>query len=237
MADRSAKRSPANQRVQYGLKRTKHLKAVCHWVRRSVRGGIPCDVRKLTLAFIADLIHNLVSKAAKKDSDSTLYYPEETFVATDCKKWIKKVENYLDSRAGKSGVPLCYVIQPADINPVEAPDEYTRVVWVASFHIQQYRDDNRKVYHLFKAFVDKTEGATWFEKVKDGDGCALTCYSESITLVRLMTCVVRPQQTPNWKLSTGKVRHRSHLKNTSHDSMKNSKNSRLLVRRYGKLKR
>jgi hypothetical protein len=113
----------------------------------------------------------MVTKAGKRDSDSKLYYPE-TFVATDYKNWIKKVENYLDSRTGKSGVPLSYVIRPADANPAEAPDEYTRVMWAASFHTQQYREDNREVYHLFKDLVTKTEGATWFEKVKDGDGRA-----------------------------------------------------------------
>ena len=171
MADRNAKRSPANQRVQFGLKRTKYLKAVCHWVHRNVREGIPCDVRELTPALIADLIQDMVTKAGKRDSDSKLYYPE-TFVATDYKNWIKKVENYLDSRTGKSGVPLSYVIRPADANPAEAPDEYTRVMWAASFHTQQYREDNREVYHLFKDLVTKTEGATWFEKVKDGDGRA-----------------------------------------------------------------
>ena len=64
------------------------------------------------------------------------------------------------------------MIRPADANPAEAPDEYTRVMWAASFHTQQYREDNREVYHLFKDLVTKTEGATWFEKVKDGDGRA-----------------------------------------------------------------
>ncbi|KAI2499225.1 hypothetical protein MHU86_15266 [Fragilaria crotonensis] len=114
MADRNAKRNPANQRVQFGLKRTKYLKAVCHWVRKNVREGAPCDVRELTPALIAELIQDMIAKASQKDSDSKLYYPE-AFSATDYKNWIKKVENYLDSRI---------------------------------------------------------EGATWFEKVKDGDGRA-----------------------------------------------------------------
>ena len=171
MADRNSKRSPQNQRVQFGLKRTKYLKAVCHWVRKNVREGVPCDVRQLSTALISELIQDMLNKASKKDSDSKLYYPE-AFVANDYKNWIKKVENYLDSRTGKSGVPLSYVIRPADANPAEAPDEYTRVMWAASFQTQQYKEDNRKVYHLFKDLLTKTEGSTWFEKVKDGDGRA-----------------------------------------------------------------
>ena len=171
MADRNSKRNPVNQRIQFGLKRTKYLKAVCHWVRKNIREGVACNVRELTPALIAELIQDMTTKASKKDSDSKLYYPE-AFTATDYKNWIKKVENYLDSRTGKSGVPLSYVIRPANVDPAEAPDEYTRAVWAASFETQQYKEDNREVYHLFKDLLTKTEGATWFEKVKDGDGRA-----------------------------------------------------------------
>jgi hypothetical protein len=169
MAERSSKRT--NQRVQFGLKRTKYLNAVCHWVRKNRHEGVPNDVRMLTPALIADLIHEMAMQARKKDSDSKLYYPE-AFSATDYKNWIKKVKNYLDSRTGKSGVPLSFVIRPADVDPAEASDEYTWVMCAASFHTPQYKEDNREVYHLFKDLLTKTERATWFEKVKDGDGRA-----------------------------------------------------------------
>jgi hypothetical protein len=120
---------------------------------------------------IAQLITEINAASGRRDADSKLYYPD-SFVASDYKNWIKKVENYLDSRTGKSGVPLSYVIRPAIADPAEAPDEYTRVMWAASFATPQYRDDNREVYHLFKDLLTKTEGATWFEKVNDGDGRA-----------------------------------------------------------------
>jgi hypothetical protein len=53
----------------------------------------------LDVPLIGDLIQEMATQSAKKDSDSKLYYPE-AFVATDYKNWIKKVENYLDSRTG-----------------------------------------------------------------------------------------------------------------------------------------
>jgi hypothetical protein len=171
MADRNSKRTPPNMRVNMGLARTKALKAITHWVRKKIREGAPCDLRELTPELIAELIGEINAKAARKDADSKLYYPD-AFVANDYKNWIKKVENYLDSRTGKSGVPLSYVIRPADADPANAPDEYTRAMWAASFETTQYRDDNREVYHLFKDLLTKTEGQTWFEKVRDGDGRA-----------------------------------------------------------------
>ena len=81
------------------------------------------------------------------------------------------MENYLDSRTGKAGVPLSYMIRRAGADPNDAPDEYTRQKWAASFDTMQFRDDNRQVYHLFKDLLTNSEGATWFEKVYDGDGC------------------------------------------------------------------
>ena len=89
MPDRNSKRSPINQRVQFGLKRTKYLKAICHWVRKKTREGVGCSVRELTPALIAELIQDMTTKASKEDSDSKLYYPE-SFTATDYKNWIKK---------------------------------------------------------------------------------------------------------------------------------------------------
>ena len=88
------------------------------------------------------------------------------------KNWIKKVTNYIDSRIGKAGVPLTYVIRAPGVNVEDDPVKYTRSLWAASFETCHYRDYNREVYHLLKDLFTKTEGAIWFEKVKDGNGRA-----------------------------------------------------------------
>jgi hypothetical protein len=76
MADRNSKRSPANLRLNMGLARTKSLKTFTHWVRKKIREGSPCDLRELTQPLIAELIGEINAKAAKKDSDTKLYYPD-----------------------------------------------------------------------------------------------------------------------------------------------------------------
>jgi hypothetical protein len=171
MADRNSKRSPVPTRVQMGLSRTKKLKAVKFWVTKKTRENSPIDLTELNDAMIARLIREMSVAKTGKESDSKLYYPE-AFNATDYKNWIKKVSNYLDSRKGKAGVPLSYVIRPGEVDPDDAPDEYTRALWAASFDTEEYKEDNREVYHLFKDLLTKTDGATWFEKVNDGDGRA-----------------------------------------------------------------
>lgn len=171
MADRNSKRTPAPLRVQMGLSRTKKLKAVKFWVNKKLRENSPLDLVELNDEMIAKLIREMSVAKTGKESDSKLYYPE-AFNAADYKNWIKKVSNYLDSRKGKAGVSLSYVIRPENVDPFNAPDEYTRALWAASFDTDEYREDNREVYHLFKDLLTKTDGATWFEKVTDGDGRA-----------------------------------------------------------------
>jgi hypothetical protein len=171
MADRNSKTTPAATHIQFGMARTKTLKAITHWVRKKSREGATCDLRKLTPELIAELISLIKAITGKERLDSKLYYPD-AFVANDYKNWIKKVTNYLDSRIGKAGVPLTYVIRAHDVNVDDAPDKYTRSLWAASFETRQFRDDNREVYHLLKDLLTKAEGAMWFEKVKDGDGRA-----------------------------------------------------------------
>ena len=134
IANRNAKRSPAGTRVLMGLARTKKLKAVKFWVNKKLREDAPCDLMELDDAMIAQLICEMSLVKDGKESDSKLYCPD-AFNASDYKNWIKKVTNYLDSRKGKAGVPLSYVIRPTDADPDAAPDEYTRTLWAALFEI------------------------------------------------------------------------------------------------------
>ncbi len=73
MADCKSKWSPANTRVQFGLVRTKNLKAIAHWVRKKAREGITCDLRELTPELIPTLITEINANIGKKESDSKLY--------------------------------------------------------------------------------------------------------------------------------------------------------------------
>ena len=77
MADRNSKRSPPNQRVQFGLKRTKYLKAVCYWVRKNVRESITCDQVDVRCGFS----HVCLSYEAPVIAYNT---PKEMFPANFC---------------------------------------------------------------------------------------------------------------------------------------------------------
>ncbi len=155
-----SKRTPANTRIKLGMARTKALKAIANWIRKKSCEGVDCDLRELTPEFITGLILELNAEAGKDKPDLKLCY-HDAFVSNNYKNWIKKVTNYLNSRVGKAGVPLSYIIRAADSDPEKAtPDEYTHALWAASFQTRQFHDDNWEVYHLFKDLLTKTEGQT-----------------------------------------------------------------------------
>jgi hypothetical protein len=197
-----------------GLARTKKLKAVKYWITKKLREDSPCDVVERKDALIAALIREMSLAAGEKSTDSKLYYTE-AFNASDYKNWIKKVTNYLDSRKGKAGVPLSYVIRPAEANPDNATDEYTRTLWAALFETPQYVEDNREVYHLYKDLVTKTDGATWFEKVTDAMDVLPICCCVNIMLERRTICVALHPQMQSLRHYSGIVRLRSRLRSIS----------------------
>jgi hypothetical protein len=110
------------------------------------------------------------SLAEKEErQDAKLYYPP----AFDYKKyiqWERSLENYLDSRRGRSKIPLSYVIRPDDVNPEEAETEYERVIWSAPHEGIAFEEDNREVYRIYKDLMNGTDGWAWFNQAQVGNG-------------------------------------------------------------------
>ena len=80
MADRNSNRIPAATRVQFGMARTKTVKAITHLVYKTNREGAKCDLCELTPGVITELISEIKNANKKEKGDSKLYYPN-AFVA------------------------------------------------------------------------------------------------------------------------------------------------------------
>ena len=211
MADRNSKRSPAAQCVQLGMARTNALKAVTYWVSMKLRKEAELNLNELTPAKMSELIREMAASEEKKDNNKKLYYPD-SFSTIDYKNWIKKVENYLDARRGKAGVPLSNIIRPADANPNEAPDEHTRMLRAASMDTLQFKEDNREAYYLFRDLLTKTDGAIWFEKVRAGDGRTSHLLLQEHYVGEAHD--MRRAAAANTKLSSGRVKRPTRSKST-----------------------
>ena len=141
-----------------------------------------------------------------------MYYPD-AFTENDYKNWIKKVENYLDSRTGKSGVPLSYVIRPANADPAHAPDEYTCAMWAASFATTV-----RTIVMFIissRIYKPRRRGKHGLRKFATVTLLRQTCSSANTLLVRLTSCAVQPVLMRNLNSYSGKVRRRFRSKNSN----------------------
>jgi hypothetical protein len=120
---------------------------------------------------------------SSKVSDSKLYYTN-AFTASDNKNWIKNVSNCMDSRKGKSGMPLSYVICPADDNPMDAQDEYTPVLRQPHSIPHSTKTISVRFTTSFKTFFSprQTEQHGLNRQVSDGNGksCPLVVCLKSI---------------------------------------------------------
>ena len=86
-------------------------------------------------------------------------------------------------------------------------------MWAVSFETQQSKDDNCELYQFFNNLLTKTGGATWSEKVNNGEGKAdhLLLWEHYVGEARDMWRAAAAYA--NWKLSIGKTSLHSRLKN------------------------
>jgi hypothetical protein len=148
-------------RISFGIGRLQKLKAVAFWVRKCQREGMPINVQRMGKEKL------LAEKEERQDAK--LYYPPPF----DYKKyiqWERSLENYLDSRRGRSKIPLSYVIRPDDVNPEEAETEYERVLWSAPHEGIAFEEDNREAYRIYKDLMNGTDGWAWFNQAQVGNG-------------------------------------------------------------------
>jgi hypothetical protein len=171
MADKNEKRTPAAIRVRFGIQRVLYVKAVSFWVRKQRREGIPVLIDNLNPDVIAQMVQemnlerNIDASADEDKVGQPAKFDPKKYVA-----WARSFENYLDSLRGKMGVPLSYILRPEDANPAQAADEYQRILWSAPFNGSAFREDNRRVYRIYKDLMIGTDGWTWFNRATLGDG-------------------------------------------------------------------
>jgi hypothetical protein len=171
MADKNEKRTPANTRVCFGIQRVLYVKVVSFWVRKQRREGIPMTIDDLNPDVITRMVQemNLERTVEAKSGDDKLDQPDK-FDPKRCVSWACSFVNYLDSLRGKSGVPLSYILRPEGAVPADAADEYQRVLRSAPFTGAMFREDNRRVYCIYKDLMIGTDGRTWFNRATVGDG-------------------------------------------------------------------
>jgi hypothetical protein len=172
MAKRNEGRSPQANRVVFGIRRILKLKAVAFWVRKQRREGVAPDdmnVHDLDADVVATMIREMSLSTTDTKRDEKLFYPSK-FNPKKYISWARSFENYLDSLKGKSKVPLSYIIRSEALDPEDAEDDYQRLILSAPHEGYAYEEDNREVYRIYKDLMVDTDGWTWFNRAREGDG-------------------------------------------------------------------
>ena len=172
IAESFSKRSPANTRIIFGMRRIKWLIAMMHWAQ---------DFKRCSLIPVLDDINNadefkeVLQVAAqratlrKTDTDQvdTISKAADPGKFKDEKKWPDwepAFVNYLSTIPGVEGVPLSYVVRAND-----APDHQTdfgedfisRSVACAPLQGAAFRADARKFHQLLMNFLVAESAEQW----------------------------------------------------------------------------
>ena len=175
-----SKRTPAAQRIQFGQRRTKKLKAITHWAKDFRRCDLSVTIDGLDLnSFNSDIEEAArrqeIRKQMMDSSEAVMKEASPGPLKSEAKwhEWSLAFDNYLSSAFGVDGVPLNYVIRLND-----APDHATafldftdKCVACAPLQGPAFDADKRKVHQIIVSFTKGELSEDWlkpFKHLKNG---------------------------------------------------------------------
>ena len=173
MAEEWHRRTQQNNRITFGTRRTKLLKALTHWIHDFYRisgtpniDGLNQDqfreqlLRALARAEIRKSISDGTATAAGAASPGPLESEREW------KQWEEKFINYCQAHLGANGIPLSYVIRENDapkVNGGPFPDFLAHTVACAPLTGAYYEADKRSVFQMIVSFTTGQASGDWIK--------------------------------------------------------------------------
>ena len=181
LADSYGRRTVADGRAIFGLRRTRYLIGLIHWVQDYQRiGEEPTivgiqDAAQFRAALDEAYERADVRKVEKEQSDTVSKAADPGKFKDERKwpEWEPAFVNYLSTIPGVNGIPLCYVIRE-----LEEPDRTAdfasfneRAIACAPLTGSNFQADTRKVHQLLKSFLQAESAEQWIKPLtKRQDG-------------------------------------------------------------------
>ena len=172
LAESHGRRTVADGRVIFGLRRIRYLIGLVHWVQdfRRVRMDPNIDGIDDGIVFCAALDEAYyradVRKIAKDDQSDMVSKAADPGKLKGERKWPEwepAFVNYLSTIPGVNGVPLSYVVREKEIGDSGAEfgcfDE--RAIACASLTGPTFQADSRKVHQLIRSFLQTETAEQW----------------------------------------------------------------------------
>ena len=172
MAESFEKRTDANGRILFGMRRIKWLIGIMHWVQDFLRcslqptiaGIADANAFKDALTTAIDRAETRKVEAEQADTVSKAADPGKFKDERKWPDWEPAFVNYLSTIPGVNGVPLSYVVRAND-----QPDHVTdfgedfnrKIIACAPLHGTHFRTDARKVHQLLKNYLVAETAEQW----------------------------------------------------------------------------
>jgi hypothetical protein len=169
-----AKRTNANRKIVFGLRRTNLLKATVRWVQAFRR--ISCNPSILdidnavefraALAFAHQRAQAGQHNADESNKLSKAADPGKLKKQRDWVVWSRSLANYLSAIPGQDGVPTSYVIwnnKEPDYDDKEDDNFEQLFIVCAPLEGIIYKTDAHKVHQLIHGFVQGKIAETWIK--------------------------------------------------------------------------
>jgi hypothetical protein len=170
MSDEYAKRTIAQNKIQFGFYRTKQLQGLMHWVQDCGRTDREPRAQQINANDIADAAVNANHRLNLKDNMETASKatdPGKLKANTDWYTWSQGFNNYLSTIPGSTGIPLSYVIRINE-NPmiVHDVDYLTDLVNRAPLRGPVFTADRRQVHQLLTGKILGEQSEEWVRSNK-----------------------------------------------------------------------
>jgi hypothetical protein len=175
LAESYGRRTVADGRAIFGLRRIRYLIGLIHWVQDFGRVGQTPTIEGIedAVSFCAALdeaYYRADVRKIEKDQSDTVSKAADPGKFKDERKWPEwepGFVNYLSTLQGVSGVPLSYVVREK-----EKPDEGAeygsfneRAIACAPLEGPTYQADSRKVHQLIKSFLQTETAEQWIKPI------------------------------------------------------------------------
>ena len=156
-------RRPVGDRITFGIRRTKLLKALTHWIHDFYRISDVPNVDNLNQAdFRAQLLRALARAEIRKNikngastaADAASPGPLES--EKEWKHWEERFVNYTQTQLGSNGVPLSYIIRENDAPALAGgtfPDFMSQTIDCAPLNGEYFEADKRTVFNMIVSFT------------------------------------------------------------------------------------
>ena len=177
MADDYEKRTQAQGRIPFGLRRIKLIIGVIHWVQdqdrchrnastgniahaKEFREIIDISIQRVALRKLEDDQLDTISKAA----DPGKFIDERKWP-----DWEQAFMNYLSTIPGSYHVPLSYIIreqEDPDHNRDFGDDFVSEMITYARLHCAHFRADSRRIHQFLKNYLVAETAEQWIKNLE-----------------------------------------------------------------------